>query len=44
MNELQVLLAEELEVDSVLVPVTVDAIRRRGHGSCRCNCGDSQHD
>jgi hypothetical protein len=30
MNELQVLLAEELEVDSVLVPVTVDAIRRRG--------------
>jgi hypothetical protein len=30
MNELQVLLAEELEVDSVLVPVTVDAICRRG--------------
>jgi len=30
MNELQVLLAEELEVDSMLVPVTVGAIRRRG--------------
>jgi hypothetical protein len=30
MNELQVLLAEELEVDSLLVPVTVGAIRRRG--------------
>ncbi len=30
MTELQVLLAEELEVDSVLVPVTVGAIRRRG--------------
>jgi len=30
MNELQVLLAEELEVDSMLIPVTVSAIRRRG--------------
>jgi hypothetical protein len=30
MNELQVLLAEELEVESVLVPVTIGAIRRRG--------------